>query len=99
MQLRCSDSLIVGPHESPRTMATESAHTPDSYIIGSCVEKERKIISQPEPYRYQPLDSKSKEIRFLRIPQKTINSSATPEYTLFHASLSESPSFLALFYC
>jgi len=99
MQLRRSDSLITSPNEYLRTMTTEPAYTPDGNITGSCPEEEQKIISQPEPYCYQPLDSKSNEIRLLRFPQKTINSSGPPEYTLFHTSLSEPHNFLALSYC
>ncbi|KAH3965816.1 hypothetical protein HBH51_147750 [Parastagonospora nodorum] len=99
MQLRRSSSLITGPIEPIKTMATGSGQTPDRDVIGSYVEEEQKIISRPGPYRYQTLDSKSNEIRLLRIPKKTTNPSTPLQYTLFHTSLKESSNFLALSYC
>ncbi|EAT81460.1 hypothetical protein SNOG_10961 [Parastagonospora nodorum SN15] len=80
-------------------MATGSGQTPDRDVIGSYVEEEQKIISRPGPYRYQTLDSKSNEIRLLRIPKKTTNPSTPLQYTLFHTSLKDSSNFLALSYC
>jgi hypothetical protein len=79
-------------------MATGSGQTSDRNVISSYVEEEQKIISQPGPYRYQTLDSKSNEIRLLRIPKKTTSPCTPLQYTLFHTHLKDSK-FLALSYC
>jgi hypothetical protein len=58
-----------------------------------------KDSEHPLSYHYLPLDTRHDEVRLLSIPRKTPGSDAAINCTLFHTSLSEARSFIALSYC